>query len=115
MHVLIYLFFIIILIVSESCMYSTPGSAGLLRSREGHRPRIEQGRRPCRVRPQRVRVQICRYVRAVEQVNCVVLRHSTQRAGRGRVVVRIDMVKVGKEEGGFVCSELSKKSSGLSW
>ena len=54
-------------------------------------------------------------MRAVEQVNCVVLRHSTQRAGRGRVVVRIDMVKVGKEEGGFVCSKLSKKSSGLSW
>ena len=54
-------------------------------------------------------------MRAVEQVSCVVLRHSTQRAGRGRIVVRIDMVKVGKEEGGFVCSELSKKSSGLSW
>ena len=36
-------------------------------------------------------------------------------ARRGRIVVRIDMVKVGKEEGGFVCSELSKKSSGLSW
>ena len=47
-------------------------------------------------------------MRAVEEVNCVVLRHSTKRAGWGRIIVRINMVKVGKEEGGLVGPELCK-------
>ena len=47
-------------------------------------------------------------MRAVEEVNCVVLYNSTQRAGRGRLIVRINMIKVGKEEWGFVGPELYK-------
>ena len=87
-------------------MYSTPGGTGLLTPREGHRPSIEQGRHHCRVRPEGNRVQSGGEVRAIKKVKSVVLCHPAQGAIWGRMIGRVYMVKVGKEERGFVGPEL---------
>ena len=95
-------------------MYATPGRTGLLIPRKGHRPSIEQGRCLAKVRPETVRVQSSGEVRAIKEVNCVVLRHLAQRAVRGRIIGRVNSVKVGEKERRFVSPELCKSSLGLS-
>ena len=87
-------------------IYSTPGNTGLLCSREGRRPPIDQGRRSHRVRPKSARVKDCRDVRAVEQVDCVMLRHPAQGTKRRRMICRVNMVEVGYKERGLIGSNL---------
>ena len=87
-------------------LFSTPGRTGLLTPREGRRPSIKQGRHRCRVRPEGIRVQSGREVRAVKKVKSVMLCHPAQGAIWGRMIGRIDVVQVGEKERGLVCSEL---------
>ena len=53
-------------------------------------------------------------MRAVEKVSCVVLRHTAQLTGSGRIGSRINVVEVGCNDRGFVGPELCQYSSGLS-
>ena len=47
-------------------------------------------------------------------MGCVVLRHLAQKALRGRIIGRVNTVKVGNKERRFVGPELCKYSPGLS-
>ena len=76
-------------------LFSTPGRTGLLTSREGRRPSIKQGRHRCRVRPEGNRVQSSREVRAIKKVKSVMLCHLAQGAIWGRMIGRVNVMKVG--------------------
>ena len=81
---------------SEFYYYSTPGVIDLLTTRKGHRPHFEQGCRLCQVQLERSRVEICRMVRAVEMMNCIVLCYPSQWEVGRRMCSSVYMVKVGK-------------------